>query len=58
MGWTLATVFVQDEWFVGKDSLVMHVFDQGSWVRDLYNLLSLSDQHQTLNRQLCDMRYC
>jgi len=31
-----------------KDSIVMHIQDQGSWVHDLYNVLSNTDKQTTL----------
>jgi len=33
------TIITRSDWFILKDSVVMHIQDQGSWVRDLYNAL-------------------
>jgi hypothetical protein len=42
------TIITQSDWFILKDFVVMHIQDQGSWVRDLYNVLSDIDKHTTL----------
>ncbi|CAK9863105.1 unnamed protein product [Sphagnum jensenii] len=42
------TIITQSDWFILKDSVVMHIQDQGSWVRDLYNALSDFDKQTTL----------
>jgi hypothetical protein len=34
------TIIQRDGWIVTKDAVVMHIRDQGSWARDLYNELS------------------
>jgi photosystem II stability/assembly factor-like uncharacterized protein len=31
------TIIQRDGWIVTKDAIVMHICDQGSWARDLYN---------------------
>ena len=35
--------------FILKDSVVVHIQDQGSWARDLYNTLSETEKQTTLN---------
>jgi hypothetical protein len=42
------TIITQSDWFILKDSVVMHIQDQGSWVRDLYNALSDINKQTTL----------
>jgi hypothetical protein len=42
------TIITRSDWFILKDSVVMHIQDQGSWVRDLYNALSDTDKQTTL----------
>ncbi|CAK9863104.1 unnamed protein product [Sphagnum jensenii] len=42
------TIITRSDWFILKDSVVMHIQDQGSWVRDLYNALSDIDKQTTL----------
>jgi hypothetical protein len=42
------TIIQQDGWIVTKDAIVMHIRDQGSWARDLYNELSDIEKQQTL----------
>jgi hypothetical protein len=42
------TIITRSDWFIMKDSVVMHIQDQGSWVRDLYNALSDTDKQITL----------
>jgi len=32
-------IIQRDGWIVTKDVVVMHIRDQGSWARDLYNEL-------------------
>jgi hypothetical protein len=34
------TLVMRRDWFIAKDSVLMHIQDQGSGVRDLYNTLS------------------
>jgi hypothetical protein len=34
------TLVMRRDWFIAKDSVLMHIQDQGSWGRDLYNALS------------------
>jgi hypothetical protein len=34
------TLVMRRDWFIAKDSVLMHIQYQGSWVRDLYNTLS------------------
>jgi hypothetical protein len=34
------TIIQRDGWIVTKDAVVMHIRDQSSWARDLYNELS------------------
>lgn len=43
-----STVVVRKDWVVPKASVVMHIHDQGSWVRELYNSLSGPEKQQTL----------
>ncbi len=38
------TIITRNDWFILKDSVVMHIQDQRSWVRDLYNALSDTDK--------------
>jgi photosystem II stability/assembly factor-like uncharacterized protein len=33
------TIIQRDGWIVTKDVVIMHIRDQGSWARDLYNEL-------------------
>jgi len=42
------TIIQRDGWIVTKDAVVMHIRDQGSWARDLYNELSDIEKQQTL----------
>jgi len=42
------TIITRSDWFILKDSVVMHIQDQGSWVRDLYNALSDTGKQTTL----------
>ncbi|CAK9232029.1 unnamed protein product [Sphagnum troendelagicum] len=42
------TIIQQDGRIVTKDVVVMHIHDQGSWARDLYNELSDIEKQQTL----------
>jgi hypothetical protein len=42
------TIIQRDGWIVTKDVVVMHICDQGSWARDLYNELSDIEKQQTL----------
>ncbi|CAK9233065.1 unnamed protein product [Sphagnum troendelagicum] len=43
------TMIIQrDGWIVTKDAVVMHIRDQGSWARDLYNELFDIEKQQTL----------
>jgi len=42
------TIITQSDWFILKDSIVMHIQNQGSWVRDLYNALSDTNKQTTL----------
>jgi hypothetical protein len=43
------TMIIQrDGWIITKDAVVMHIRDQGSWARDLYNKLSNIEKQQTL----------
>jgi photosystem II stability/assembly factor-like uncharacterized protein len=43
------TMIIQrDGWIVTKDVVVMHIRDQGSWARDLYNQLFDIEKQQTL----------
>jgi hypothetical protein len=42
------TIITRSNWFILKDSVVMHIQDQGSWVRDLYNALFDTDKQTTL----------
>jgi photosystem II stability/assembly factor-like uncharacterized protein len=42
------TIIQRDGWIVSKDAVVMHIHDQGSWARDLYNELSDIEKQQTL----------
>jgi len=42
------TIITRSDWFILKDSIVMHIQDQGSWVRDLYNALSDTNKQTTL----------
>ncbi len=42
------TIITRNDWFILKDFVVMHIQDQGSWVRDLYNALSDTNKHTTL----------
>ncbi|CAK9255374.1 unnamed protein product [Sphagnum jensenii] len=42
------TIITRSNWFILKDSVVMHIQNQGSWVRDLYNALSYTDKQTTL----------
>jgi len=42
------TIITRSDWFILKDFVVMHIQDQGSWVRDLYNALSDTNKQTTL----------
>jgi photosystem II stability/assembly factor-like uncharacterized protein len=42
------TIIQRDGWIVTKDAFVMHIRNQGSWARDLYNELSDIEKQQTL----------
>jgi hypothetical protein len=42
------TIIQRDGWIVTKNVVVMHICDQGSWARDLYNELSDIEKQQTL----------
>jgi photosystem II stability/assembly factor-like uncharacterized protein len=43
------TMIIQrNGWIITKDVVVMHIRDQGSWARDLYNELSDIEKQQTL----------
>ena len=42
-------IIQRDGWIVTKDAVVMHICDQGSWARDLYNELSNIEKQQTLH---------
>ncbi len=42
------TIITRRDWFILKDYVVMHIQDQGSWVRDLYNAFSDIDKQTTL----------
>ncbi len=42
------TIITRSDWFILKDSVIMHIQDQGSWVRDLYNALSDINKQTTL----------
>ncbi|KAH8973996.1 hypothetical protein BDL97_01G078100 [Sphagnum fallax] len=42
------TIIQRDGWIVTKDVVVMHICDQGSWARDLYNELFDIEKQQTL----------
>jgi len=42
------TIITRSDWFILKDYVVMHIQDQGSWVRDLYNVLFDIDKQTTL----------
>jgi len=42
------TIIQRDGWIITKDVVVMHIHDQGSWARDLYNELSDIEKQQTL----------
>ncbi|CAK9207937.1 unnamed protein product [Sphagnum troendelagicum] len=44
------TIITASDWFILKDFVVMHIQDQGSWVRDLYNALSDIDKQKTLKK--------
>jgi len=42
------TIIQRDGWIVTKDVVVMHIRDQGSWARNLYNELSHIEKQQIL----------
>jgi hypothetical protein len=42
------TIIQRDGWIVTKDAVVMHIRDQGSWARNLYNELSHIEKQQIL----------
>jgi hypothetical protein len=42
------TIITRSDWFILKDSVIMHIQDQGSWVCDLYNVLFDTDKQTTL----------
>jgi len=42
------TIIQRDGWIVTKNVVVMHIHDQGSWARDLYNELFDIEKQQTL----------
>jgi len=42
------TIITRSNWFILKYFVIMHIQDQGSWVRDLYNALSDTDKQTTL----------
>jgi hypothetical protein len=42
------TIIQRDGWIITKDVVVMHICDQGSWARDLYNELFNIEKQQTL----------
>jgi hypothetical protein len=42
------TIITRSDWFILKDSVVMHIQDKGSWVRDLYNAFSDINKQTTL----------
>ncbi|KAH9263831.1 hypothetical protein BASA83_012759 [Batrachochytrium salamandrivorans] len=42
------TIIVRGNWLVEKESVIMHIHDQGSWVRDLHSSLSDFNQQSTL----------
>ncbi|CAK9226197.1 unnamed protein product [Sphagnum troendelagicum] len=42
------TIIQRNGWIVTKDAVVMHIRDQGSWARNLYNELSHIEKQQTL----------
>jgi len=48
LGAGIFVVSLRDGWIVTKDAVIMHIRDQGSWARDLYNKLSNIEKQQTL----------
>jgi hypothetical protein len=42
------TIIQRDGWIITKDAIIMHICDQGSWARDLYNELFDIEKQQTL----------
>ncbi|KAH6563631.1 hypothetical protein BASA62_008414 [Batrachochytrium salamandrivorans] len=42
------TIIVRGDWLIEKESVIMHIHDQGSWVRDLHSSLSNFNQQSTL----------
>jgi hypothetical protein len=43
------TLVMRRDWFIAKDSVLMHIQDPDSWVRDLYNTLSGAENGLALN---------
>ncbi|KAH9245472.1 hypothetical protein BASA81_017039 [Batrachochytrium salamandrivorans] len=51
------TIIVRGNWLVEKESVIMHIHDQGSWVRDLHSSLSDFDQQSTLE-EVATFAFC
>ncbi|KAH9246153.1 hypothetical protein BASA83_008071 [Batrachochytrium salamandrivorans] len=41
-------IIVRSDWLIEKKSVIMHIHDQGSWIRDLHSSLSNFNQRSTL----------
>ncbi|KAH6565082.1 hypothetical protein BASA50_001762 [Batrachochytrium salamandrivorans] len=50
-------IIVRGDWLITKESVIMHIYDQGSWVRDLHSLLSDFDQQSTLE-EISTFAFC
>ncbi|KAH6601601.1 hypothetical protein BASA50_001459 [Batrachochytrium salamandrivorans] len=51
------TIIVRGNWLIKKESVIMHIHDQGSWVRDLHSSLSNFDQQSTLE-EVATFAFC
>ncbi|KAH9251011.1 hypothetical protein BASA81_011187 [Batrachochytrium salamandrivorans] len=50
-------IIVRGNWFITKESVIIHIYDQGSWVRDLHSSLSNFDQQSTLE-EISTFAFC
>ncbi|KAH6569497.1 hypothetical protein BASA62_004868 [Batrachochytrium salamandrivorans] len=51
------TIIVRGDWLIEKESDIMHIHDQGFWVRDLHSSLSDFDQQSTLE-EVATFAFC
>ncbi|KAH6583988.1 hypothetical protein BASA61_007750 [Batrachochytrium salamandrivorans] len=47
-------IIVRSDWLIEKKSVIMHIHDQGSWIRDLHSSLSNFNQRSTLEEDILD----